>query len=883
MKRFLKSSLSLFLALTIIFSSAYVGLNEVDLEEINFKVVDFGGFNQLVKELVPDLTVKSQAASKSALVFTLSESGKSYSVTDCIVSAKGKLSIPATYKNKPVTGIGDYAFYKCTKLTSIVIPESVKTIGEAAFLRCKSLKSITIPDSVTSIGASAFSRCTKLASITIPDSVSGINDFTFFRCEGLKSIKIPRGVTTIGASAFSRCRALASITIPGTVISIGSSAFYKCTSLATVKIPSSVMSMGDSVFYKCIGLTSVTIPSTIKAISAYAFFKCINLTSVKIPNSVTRIDNDAFSYCRSLTSITIPNSVTSIGSDAFSFCKGLVSISIPESVKKIGEWAFSDCTSLETVVIPDSITRISDYTFSFCTSLKSVRIPKNVTSIGEMAFYACDSFTSFTIPANVTSIGKEAFGYCINLTNIKVNSSNETYSAEDGILFNKDKTKLIKYPEGKTNEKYEIPSSVKTIGDSAFFGCTRLKSITIPKSVTSIGASAFCGCAKLKSVTIPSKVTSIGEWTFFGCEALTSIKIPSNIKSIGRRAFYNCSKLSSVKLNSGLETVGDGAFMNCPKLKKVNIPKSVKTIGAEAFGWIESEELSYPVENFAVCGAKDSAAEKYAKFYDLKFADAFLKAPKLSKISNMSSGIKIIWGKVSGADSYKVYRKTKGGSWKCLGTTTKTYYLDKKAKSNTQYYYAVKAVNQAVTTDLSNTLSIKRLTGLKLSAVSNTSSGIKVSWKKVSGASGYIVYRKAKGGKWKQIGKTSKLYYVDKKAKSGTSYSYAVCAYSGSSKSYYDTDGLSLRRLVAPKISVANKKTGILINWKKVTGASGYYVYRKEGSGKWKKITTLKSNAKIKYLDKKTKKKKTYQYRVTTYYGKSVSANSNTKKIKCKY
>ena len=883
MKRFLKSSLSIFLAITIIFSSAYVGLNEVDFEDINFKVINFGGVNQLVKKLVPDFSVKSQAASKSALTFTLSKDGKSYSVTDCKVSASGKLAIPATYKNKPVTSIGALAFYKCTKLTSVTIPDGVTSIGDSAFFRCTKLESVTIPDSVTSIGASAFSRCSKLTSITIPDGVTRINDVTFFRCEALTSIKIPRSVTIIGASAFSRCRALASITIPSSVTNIGSSAFYKCTSLTSVKIPHSVTSIGDSVFYKCIGLTSVTLPDSIKDISEYAFYKCINLKSVTIPGSVTSISNDAFSYCRSLTSINIPDSVTSLGSDAFSYCKGLTSIAIPESVKKIGEWAFSDCTSLSSVVIPDSITRIADYTFSYCTSLKSINFPESVTSIGEMAFYACDSFTSITIPDTITSIGDEAFGSCINLKTIKVSSSNELYSAEDGILFNKDKTELIKYPEGKTNKTYEIPGSVKSIGKSAFFNCTSLTSITIPKSVTSIGASAFCGCENLKSVTIPSKVTSIADWTFFRCQSLTSIKIPNSVTSIGRRAFYDCNKLSSVKLNAGLQTIDDCAFLNCEKLKTVNIPKSVKSIGKEAFGWIESEDLSYPVENFAVFGAKDSTAEKYAKFYDLKFVDAFIKAPKLTKISNSSSGVKIIWGKVSGADSYKVYRKIKGGKWKEIGKTSGLYYIDKKAKSGTKYYYTVKAKNQALTTDYSNSLSIKRLSNLKLSSVSNTSSGIKVSWKKVTGASGYIVYRKAKGGKWKELGKTSKLYYVDKKAKKGTSYSYAVCAYSGSVKSYYDTDGLSIRRLIAPKISVANKKNGILINWKKVTGASGYYVYRKASSGKWKKIATLKGISKVKYLDKKTKKKTTYQYRVKAYYGKSTSYNSNTRKIKCKY
>ena len=500
-----------------------------------------------------------------------------------------------------------------------------------------------------------------------------------------------------------------------------------------------------------------------------------------------------------------------------------------------------------------------------------------------MAFYGCDSIISITIPVGVKSIGEEAFGCCVKLTGIKVNSSNKYYSSDNGVLFNKDKTALIKYPEGKTNKKYEIPDTVTSIRKSAFLYCLNLTSVVIPDDVESIGESAFCGCENLTYIEIPGKVTRIRDWTFFQCRSLKSIKIPKSVTSIGYRAFYNCENLSSVELKGGLKSVAGGAFLNCPKLKHVEIPQSVQSIGMEAFGWVELELSSYPLDGFAIWGAKGSTAEKYAKDYDLKFVDAFIEAPKLSKVSNESSGVKITWGKVSGADSYRVYRKVKGGSWKHLDTTSKTYFVDKTAKSGTKYYYAVKAKNPAVTTDNSNTLSIKRLSEPKLSSASNTSSGVQVKWKKVTGASGYIVYRKTKGGKWKQIAKTSKLYYLDKKAKSGTSYYYSVCAYSGSTKSSYDTKGLSIRRLKAPEITASNKKTGILDKWERMTGASGYYVYRKASSGDWKKIATVKGNQKIQYLDKKTKKGKTYQYRVKAYYGKSTSYNSNTKKIKCKY
>ena len=332
--------------------------------------------------------------------------------------------------------------------------------------------------------------------------------------------------------------------------------------------------------------------------------------------------------------------------------------------------------------------------------------------------------------------------------------------------------------------------------------------------------------------------------------------------------------------NQGSCTENGLQHKECTVCKEVLETETIYAIGHSYSDWlIDKEATVYSTgSKHKVCTECTETLETET-IPQLKCSKA-----KLSKISNTSSGVKITWGKVSGADSYRVYRKTKGGSWNHIGSTGKTYFTDTTAKSGTTYYYAVKVRNEAGNTDYSNSLSIKRLSNPKLSKVSNTSSGVKVTWKKVTGASGYIVYRKTKSGDWKEIGKTSKLYYTDKKAKSGTSYYYSVRAYSGSVKSYYNTDGLSIRRLVAPKISSATSKNeGVLLKWNKITGASGYYVYRKASSGEWKKIATVKGKTKIKYLDESPRKGATYQYRVKAYYSKSTSYNSNTYKIKCKY
>ena len=262
--------------------------------------------------------------------------------------------------------------------------------------------------------------------------------------------------------------------------------------------------------------------------------------------------------------------------------------------------------------------------------------------------------------------------------------------------------------------------------------------------------------------------------------------------------------------------------------------------------------------------------------------------PTLKTISNTASGVKVTWGKVTGADSYEIYRKVKGGSWSKIGTakSSATAYTDKTAKSGTTYYYTVRAKNEAGLSSYNTSgISIKRLATPALKTVSNTSTGVKITWGKVTGVSTYKVYRKiSKTGSWKYIGKTTSTSYTDKTAKAGTSYYYTVQAYSGSVKSSYNADGLSIRRLSAPKISSAvSQKSGVLVKWNKIAGAQGYVVYRQTGSGSYSKIATVKGISKITYTDKSAKKGKKYTYKIVAYYGNSYSAYSNTKTITDKY
>ena len=250
--------------------------------------------------------------------------------SDYTGSYSGDITIPSTvnYKNNSyaVTSIGDTAFYYCSSLTSITIPESVTSIGSSAFERCSSLTSINIPEGVTSISDYIFYYCSSLTSIDIPEGVTSIGEGAFYYCSGLTSITIPESVTSIGYGTFRHCSSLTSVTIPEGVTSIGEKAFDDCKGLTSITIPEGVTSIGDRAFSYCFGLTSITIPKGVTAIGYRTFSRCSNLTSITIPEGVTSIGEEAFSYCKSLTSITIPERVTSIGDEAFDGCSGLTSI-----------------------------------------------------------------------------------------------------------------------------------------------------------------------------------------------------------------------------------------------------------------------------------------------------------------------------------------------------------------------------------------------------------------------------------------------------------------------------------------------------------------------------------------------------------------------------
>ena len=527
--------------------------------------------------------------------------------------------IPSSLRSVTVTGgnILRRAFYNCSMLTSVTIPDSVTSIGEYAFNDCTSLTSVTIGNGVTSIEDDAFYRCTGLTSIhytgnmaswleknwhsnvmssgralyiggtkiegelVIPSGTASIPSYAFAYQTGITSVTIPDGVTSVGGSAFQNCTSLTSVAIPDSVTSIEGNAFSMCASLTSVTIPDSVTSIGGSAFNGCYKLIEVYNKSSLGITAGssdygYVAYYAENVYTEEGGSWFTDTDDGLrflydgetgylVAYYGDETALTLPESFTAydgtkvtsyqIYDYAFYGRDDLTAVTIPSSVTRIGSSAFRNCASLTSVTIPDSVTSIGDYAFSGCSSLTSVTIGDGVTSIGDYAFSGCTALTSITIPDSVTSIGDYAFRYC---TAEIIWGGTPTITGISSYAF-----------AGYAGTSIAIPDSVTNIGEYAFDGCDSLTSVTIPDGVTGIRKSAFSGCSSLTSVTIPDSVTSIGDYAFFDCDSLTSVTIPDSVTRIGQQAFDRCSSLTSVTIGNGVTSIGTYAFSYCTSLTSV--------------------------------------------------------------------------------------------------------------------------------------------------------------------------------------------------------------------------------------------------------------------------------------------------------------------------
>ena len=553
-----------------------------------------------------------------------------------------------------ILGVGRFAFSSCTALIDITFrpmsgekPEGYLgvTIYDT-FSKCEKLTSIVLPANmitaldagnkvIPAISADAMDDC-PLSQIAVNEGGNYVaeNNILYLTENGVKKeiivaaksvsgeVVIPYTVSDIWRGAFASCELITSIKFEATpegqaAVPLKISAYpdtfplgtFNATKFTSIELPSRTVGIGPYAFAYS-GLTSIKIPGAVGddgnefGISRYAFEYCADLAVVEFEegaeNRVLTVDDYAFRLT-AITSLTLPSGTVSIGDSAFYDCKKLVTVNIPNSIKEIAEYAFKGCTLLNSVNFAEGthLKMLDSSIFAGCTSLIEFKLPKSDTA--SSLFGSSSAVKKFTL-------AKDALlsdGVLVGLTSCEefvVEEGNTSFVAEGGVLYNKNKSTLIRYPQSKADTSFAVPEGVTQIGDSstqsAFFGASNLTSVSIPASVRTIGAAAFYNCNALTNIDFLAAKDgnnfdlSIGE-DAFGYSGLTSIVIPARVAAVGglsRGTFRNNTSLTSVTFEKGsrITSIPTEAFNFCTALKSIHLPATVTEIERNAFIYCKS-------------------------------------------------------------------------------------------------------------------------------------------------------------------------------------------------------------------------------------------------------------------------------------------------------
>ncbi len=566
----------------------------------------------------------------NTLLYIYDDVNHTATITGYIGEVSGVLDIPASVSHNraeyTVTAIGDNAFMGCSGLTGVTFPATLTSLGQYAFRECTGITSLVIPSTLTTIGDGAFLWCTSLAEVSLPDNM-----------------------TRIGKGMFEGA-AFTEIQLPSSLQVIDKLAFY-ATGLTTLTIPASVTTIGEQAFKDCLDLEYVAaLPATPPTINANSFEDV-----ERIPLYMAEASYDAYHdaplwstifnisqrpgliYNTESTTATVagctPNyvgdlvvpatfgnkTVVGIEANALKDQQYITSVSIPATVTSIGEENFRNCPSLASIAVDASNTEykaVNDVLFNKAGTLllaypagktaTSYDMPYGVVSVSEDAFYKNNSLTTINLSAALNMENPYLFLRDIdNLTTITVDGGSTHYQAENGVLFNYGKTKLLYFPDGKDGN-YTIPASASTIGAWSFYNCKNLNSVTINSTVSDIEANAFWGCKGLTAVIIPGNITTVKENTFnnsglksvtflcnvtaiengaFAGTALTSVTLPASVTNIGT-AFAGCESLGEITCKAPtVPTTALGAFWNDPTDIPVYVPAASVSAYQNATGW----------------------------------------------------------------------------------------------------------------------------------------------------------------------------------------------------------------------------------------------------------------------------------------------------------
>lgn len=564
-------------------SYLFYGCTNLATVVCNNEITDIGDFTFYKCENIDNfvlsndiLNIGNYAFANSAITFTQTpydlESVKNYAFYNC----KNLNNITFNFE---VASIGNFAFSNCQNLKTVSLPNALTSLGESCFENCDLLTNVVFKDNLTIVSKRAFADCGKLQSVDLPVNIttiedeaflnSAVNEVNFEDLVNLENIKqsafdnckfenitFNEALQIIGVEAFANNELLSQVNLSN-VTELSSKSFYN-SGLSAVTLPSSLNTIGESVFEFNNNLETVTFADNInlKTLSNKMFFKCSNLRMIEIPNSIEKIESFCFALNTNLHSLTFAENSKLKSIDEYAFSgfvnendavvgngNMLTTLSFPNSLKTLGEGVFYRNSNLSEVN-QSSVTNYGDYcfekcgnlaTFDFSSKIESVGIKcfnennltgdysLDIVNIGESAFSSNPNLTKISLGVFVETIANDAFRNLESIKEYEVNSANENYSNQDGILYNKTKNRLLYYPTSKYISSLTLPNNVSFIERGAFENATELMEINFNDNLTNIGDKAFYGCINLLKITIPENVVEIGEEVFSYCKSLNSI------------------------------------------------------------------------------------------------------------------------------------------------------------------------------------------------------------------------------------------------------------------------------------------------------------------------------------------------------------------------
>lgn len=383
-----------------------------------------------------------------------------------------------------------------------------------------------------------------------------------------------------------------------TVVGVGERAF-QYTKAPTVTLPPTVTYVDYCGFYSC-ELSSIELPAALTTIGGYSF-AYTKLTSISIPEGVEELGASAFNRCDKLMSISLPSTLRVIGGSCF-YKVPFTTIALPEGLETIQKTAFL-FSGLESVTLPSTLRTIGEGAFQG-TALTAITIPEGVETLGDECFYNCP-ISEITIPASITAVGAGAFSGT-NLTEFKVAAGSKSFTVQDGILYNADKTLLVEFPAKSTITEYTLPAATLGICGEAF-DRTGIQKITVGSKFRAIDGFAFCK-SKLAEINMPESLVFIGEQAFAGTN-LTKVVLPSALPLIQNAAFAECKSLSEVTIPSSVKNIQIRAFYGCTSLVTINC---LGAVPAELEDWYEAYEAPfYQVPSTAVVNVPSTSLDTY--------------------------------------------------------------------------------------------------------------------------------------------------------------------------------------------------------------------------------------------------------------------------------